>query len=172
MTGGHPGTVTTTQLDKWDSFDFIEINFRIPHTFQNSEPRISPNLGPARHQTTSDHQSEAEVSKIDEIEAGDSPGVAPPSRWWCSKLVMNTHSAHKVGTTLRAHTSQPGAGNGGQCLAPFGLICRRLENSCVWRAAIPTTHFWHRSVLIVIANNWPRLGAGDRIVLLEAVTIL
>lgn len=90
-------------------------NFQIS---QNVQIKIGPNMVTEQWQTISDHQSEARKKKLDRNKTDNSPGVTLSSWFWWSKLAMNTHSAHIVSTPLRAHMSQPGAENKGECFAP------------------------------------------------------
>ena len=74
-----PGTRGMMQLSSGDTINFIQFNFKNPQNFPKVRTEIGPNMGPGRYQTTSDHQSEAVASKIDKIEASDSPGLTLPS---------------------------------------------------------------------------------------------
>ena len=77
--GRHARTLEMMQMGTWNAFSVIKINFWNPQDFQNVRPENSPNVVPPRYQTMSDHQSEAGQSKIEQIEAGDSPGLTLPS---------------------------------------------------------------------------------------------
>ena len=79
MISRHPRTAEMMQVGPWDAVAAIKENFRIPKTNSEFRPGNWPKMCPGQHQTASDHRSEARVSKIDEIEGGNSRGVTIPA---------------------------------------------------------------------------------------------